>query len=94
MQRKTTNHNAQVDNGVRHNFAYVSGPFLCGGGFFISVRKLNSTYLQCQMDSRLIWSCSPISLKPYTKDDTRNGRPELSEMVRQHLLLNSFPASN
>jgi hypothetical protein len=49
----------KVDNGVRHNFAYVSGPFLCEGGFFISFRKLISTSLQCRMASRLIWSCSP-----------------------------------
>jgi hypothetical protein len=46
-------------NGVRHNFAYVSGPFLCEGGFFISVRKIISTSLQCRLASRLIWSCSP-----------------------------------
>jgi hypothetical protein len=56
----------KFDNGVRHNFAYVSGPFLCEGGFFISVRKLISTSLQCQMASRLIWSCSPRSLKSCT----------------------------
>ena len=94
MQQKTANHNTQIDNGVRHNFAYVSGPFLYGGGFFISVRKLNSMSLQCWMVSRLIWSCSPRSLESCTKDDTRNRCLKLSEIVRQHLLLNSFPASN
>jgi hypothetical protein len=36
------------------------------GGFFISFRKLNSTYLQCRMASRLIWSCSPRSLESCT----------------------------
>jgi hypothetical protein len=39
-------------------------------------------------------SCSSRSLEPCIKKGTQNGRPELSEMVRQHLLLNSFPASN
>jgi hypothetical protein len=56
-EQQTIKH--KFGNGVRHNFAYVSGPFLCEGGFFISVRKLISTYLQFQLASRLIWSCSP-----------------------------------
>jgi hypothetical protein len=56
---KQQNHNAQADSGVWHNVAYVSGPFLCEGGFFISVQKIISTSLQCRIASILIWSCSP-----------------------------------
>ena len=43
----------KFDNGVRHNFAYVSGPFLCEGGFLIYFRKLIITSLQfpiCLLD--------------------------------------------
>jgi hypothetical protein len=69
------------------------GLCLCGGGFFISVQKLKSTSLQCQMATRLIWSCSSRSLEPCKENDTQNGRPELPEMVRQRLLLKSFSAS-
>ena len=36
----------KFDNGVRHNFAYVSGPFLCEGGFLISFQNLISISLQ------------------------------------------------
>jgi hypothetical protein len=93
MKYKTTNHNTQIDNGVRHNFAYVSGPFLCGGGFFISVQKIKSTLLQCQMATRMIWSCSSRSQEPSKENGTQNGRPELPKMIQQRLLLKSFSAS-
>ena len=80
-------------NGVRHNFAYVSGPFLCGGGFFISVQMLKSTSLQCQMAIRLIWSCSSRSQEPCKENGMQNGRPKLPEMIQQRLLLKSFSTS-
>ena len=53
MKELTTNHNTQIDNGVRHNFAYVSGPFLCGGGFLFlfkssKVHHFNAKWLQDQ----------------------------------------------
>jgi hypothetical protein len=31
MKELIANHNTQIDNGVRHNFAYVSGPFSLWG---------------------------------------------------------------
>ena len=92
--KKTANHNTQRLITEFGNFAYVSGPFLLWGRLFISFRNLISTSLQCRMVSRLIWSCSLRSLEPYTTYGTWIGCPELSEIVRQHLYLNSFPASN
>jgi hypothetical protein len=69
------------------------GLCLYGGGFFISVQKLKITSLQCQIATRLIWSCSSRSQEPCKETNMQNGRPELPEMVRQRLLLNSFSAS-
>jgi hypothetical protein len=72
-----------------------TSPGLClyGRGFFISIQMIKSTSLQCQMDTRLIWSCSSRSLEPNKENDTQNGCPKLPEMVRQCLLLKSFSAS-
>ena len=85
----------QIDNGVRHNFCLRLRAFcLCGGGFFISVQKLKNTSLQCQMATRLIWSCSSKSQEPCKEKNMQNGHPDLPEMVRQRLLLKSFSASN
>ena len=55
------------------------GLFLCGGGFFISFQNLKSTSLQCQMDTRLIWSCSSRSQEPCKENGTQNGHPELPD---------------
>jgi hypothetical protein len=66
---------------------------LYGGGFFISVQELKNTSLQCQMATRLIWSCLSRSQEPCKENGTQNGRPELPEMIRQRLLLNIIPAS-
>ena len=74
-------------------FPTSPGLFLCGGGFFISVQKLKSTSLQCQMATRLIWSCSSRSQEPSKENDTQNGRLELTEMIQQRLLLKGFSAS-
>jgi hypothetical protein len=68
------------------------GLCLCGGGFFISIQNLKSTSQQCQLATRLIWSCSSRSLEPCKENDTQNKRPELLEMARKRLLLNSFLA--
>ena len=70
-----------------------SGLCLCGGGFFISVQKLKSTSLQCQMATRMIQSCSSRSLEPCKENNMQNERPELLEMIRQRLLLKRFSAS-
>ena len=68
------------------------GLCLCGGGFFIYVQKIKSTLQQCQLATRLIWSCSSRSLEPCKENNMQNGHPELPEMARKRLLLNSFPA--